>query len=34
MEFVLGLLGHDIKHYAGHFAALKKGGEVVCPSGD
>ena len=29
-----GLLGHDIKHYASHFVALKKGGEVVCPFDD
>ena len=29
-----GLLGHDIKHCARHFAALKKGGEVVYPYGD
>ena len=29
-----GLLGHDIRHCAGYFAASKKGGNVVCEYGD
>lgn len=29
-----GLLGHDIKHSASHFAALKNGREVVYPYDD
>lgn len=28
------LLGHDILHYAGHYAALKNGKEVACQYGD
>lgn len=28
------LLGHDIQHYAGHYAASKNGKEVVCQYGD
>lgn len=29
-----GLLRHDIRHCAGHYAALKNGKEVVCQYGD
>lgn len=29
-----GLQGHDLRHYANHFAAEKKGGEVVYQYGD
>ena len=29
-----GLLGHDIRHCAGHYATSKNGKEVVCQYGD
>lgn len=29
-----GLLGHDLRHCATHFALTKNGGEVVCQYGD
>uniref|UniRef100_A0A7N2LS13 DUF4283 domain-containing protein n=1 Tax=Quercus lobata TaxID=97700 RepID=A0A7N2LS13_QUELO len=29
-----GLLGHDLKHCASHFATTKNGGEVICQYGD
>ena len=28
------LLGHDLRHYAVHFAAIRKEGEVKCQNGD
>ena len=28
------LLGHDVKHYASHFAVIQNGGEVVYQYGD
>ena len=29
-----GILGHDLRHCAAHFAAVKKDGEVQCQYGD